>query len=90
MIELTGVSKMVTGKEKGAFIEVKKEMCKGCGLCATQCPKKLLTLNKKSLNKKGYHFVQFDDSKTNCIGCGMCYATCPDSAINVYKRKVKK
>jgi len=81
---------MVTGKAKGAYVEVIKDLCKGCGLCVGQCPLKLLTLNNKSLNKKGYHFVQFDDSKKNCIGCAMCYRTCPDHALQVYKRKVKK
>ena len=31
-----------------------EKMCKGCGLCVTACPKKIVHLSD-DLNKRGYH-----------------------------------
>lgn len=62
------------------------DRCKGCGLCVHMCPKKVLELNKKKLNKKGYtpsNPVRLDD----CIGCAICAMMCPDCAITVIKEK---
>lgn len=56
--------------------------CKGCNLCITACPQKILELNKDSINAKGYNPAHcFDMSK--CIGCAMCAIICPDSVIKV-------
>ncbi len=64
------------------YIEVDKEKCKGCGLCVSVCPKKVLKQGDK-INTKGYNYtIQF---KEGCIGCKMCAEMCPDVAITVYK-----
>lgn len=60
------------------------EKCKGCGLCTTACPKKIVEIQKKKRNAKGYQTAYCtDDSK--CIGCSMCATMCPDCAIIVEK-----
>ena len=30
-------------------------VCKGCGLCVTACPKKIVELDTSRLNAKGHH-----------------------------------
>ncbi|MCC8191604.1 MAG: 4Fe-4S binding protein [Ruminococcus sp.] len=58
------------------------ERCKGCALCTTACPKKIVEIQKEKRNSKGYYTaVCVDEQK--CIGCGMCYTMCPDCAIIV-------
>lgn len=58
-------------------ITVKLERCKGCGICAAFCPKKVLAVSVlgKIEIKNG------DD----CIACGQCELRCPDYAIFVDK-----
>lgn len=64
-------------------ITVNEDICKGCGLCATACPKKIISLSDK-LNKKGYHPATVIEME-KCIGCAMCATMCPDVAIKVEK-----
>lgn len=76
---------MATGYKKGelmAKIIFDEERCKGCGLCETACPKKLITLKKDSINAKGYHPANVTDESL-CIGCGSCAIMCPDAIITV-------
>lgn len=63
-------------------ITVDEELCKGCGLCTTACPQKIVALCAEKLNSKGYHpahAVEMD----KCTGCAMCALMCPDVAITV-------
>jgi len=67
-----------------AYIEIDKERCKGCGLCISVCPQKLIAFSE-DFNAKGYHPAELVDPEGKCIGCGFCYMTCPDTSIKVYK-----
>ena len=67
-----------------AKMTVDLNTCKGCGLCTEVCPKKIIFLDKKVLNGKGYHPAVVSDME-NCIGCAMCAIMCPDCAITVEK-----
>ncbi len=59
-----------------------EEICKGCGLCTTVCPKKIVEISKDKLNKKGYNPACVTDIE-KCIGCAFCAMICPDCAIEV-------
>lgn len=67
-----------------AKVTFNEERCKGCGLCVTACPKKILTLAKEKINAKGYHPAEVVDSNA-CIGCAFCATMCPDTVITVEK-----
>lgn len=63
-------------------IIINEDRCKGCGLCANACPKKIIALSKGKLNAKGYHPAELTDQE-KCIGCSSCAIMCPDVAIIV-------
>lgn len=63
---------------------IDEKICKGCGLCISVCPKKLLRLATEKMNDKGYNPAVLTDEAA-CIGCAMCGVICPDSAITVEK-----
>ena len=64
-------------------IELDGLRCKGCGLCTTACPGKLLALSDK-VNLQGYTVVRVENPD-KCTGCALCARLCPDLAILVYK-----
>ncbi|MGI6585935.1 MAG: 4Fe-4S dicluster domain-containing protein [Gracilibacteraceae bacterium] len=56
--------------------------CKGCELCTRVCPVKIVVMDTKRINSKGYHpaaVMEID----KCIGCANCAVMCPDTAIRV-------
>ena len=65
-----------------AKMTVNESRCKGCGLCVTACPKKIIALSKTRLNEKGLHPAEVIDMD-KCIGCAMCATMCPGVAITV-------
>ncbi len=65
-------------------ITIDEKLCKGCGLCANACPKRVILLSKTRMNANGY-FVAEAVNAQNCIGCAFCAVMCPDCAIEVEK-----
>lgn len=63
---------------------VLSEKCKGCGLCTTACPKRIVEIRKDSRNSKGYYTAGCMDQE-KCISCAMCAIICPDCAIEIRK-----
>lgn len=64
-------------------IEIDKELCKSCGMCAAVCPKKVI-VTSEGLNSAGNRYmVQIHEEQ--CTGCKFCAMMCPDSAISVYR-----
>ena len=51
-----------------ARLTFKEELCKGCGLCVTACPKKILAISKTKLNHKGHAPVELTKPE-ECVGC---------------------
>ena len=62
-------------KKKLKEIVINRDWCKGCGICVSFCPTKVLELDRadKSI------VVRPED----CICCRMCELRCPDLAIEV-------
>jgi len=65
-----------------AKLTIAENICKGCGLCITACPKGILALNTEKLNQKGYHPIMITDEE-KCIGCASCARMCPDVVFTV-------
>jgi len=59
-----------------------EDACKGCELCVSVCPVKIIELNKEKINEKGYSPAHVIDQE-KCIACGSCAIMCPDSVIKV-------
>lgn len=66
-----------------ALLTIDRETCKGCGLCADVCPRKILALSRE-INAKGYHPIAVTD-QSKCIACAFCARMCPDAVIKVEK-----
>jgi NAD-dependent dihydropyrimidine dehydrogenase PreA subunit len=61
--------------EESPLIVIRRDWCKGCGICAAFCPKKVLELDE---NEKAAVVRQ-----EQCTQCGLCERHCPDMAIEV-------
>ena len=64
-------------------IEIDEVRCKGCGICTTACPRKLIEISEK-VNIQGYT-TAVAPSLELCSGCALCAEICPDVAIAVFK-----
>ncbi len=60
-------------------IDIYRDWCKACGLCAGFCQKQVL-----ERDETGAPVVAHPDA---CIGCGWCELHCPDFAISVHPRR---
>ncbi len=58
-----------------------RDKCKGCEICVSFCPKKILTMSD-TVNNKGYHPADIID-QSQCIGCASCALMCPDCCITI-------
>ena len=67
-----------------AKVTINQDRCKGCGLCVSVCPRKVLALDTAKLNRKGYN-PSAPVRPEDCIGCAMCAMMCPDCVITVEK-----
>ena len=56
-------------------VKIRQEWCKGCGICAAFCPKKVL-----AVGADGKAHVVNEEA---CVNCGFCQPHCPDFAIVV-------
>ena len=65
-----------------AVLTFDKDRCKGCELCVAICPKHILALDEKTVNRKGYHPAALTDPE-QCVACASCARMCPDSVITV-------
>ncbi len=54
---------------------INKNWCKGCGICISFCPKKVLEVDKKG--------KVFAARAKDCICCKKCELMCPDFAIEI-------
>lgn len=69
-----------------ARVDFNEDRCKGCKLCTTVCPKKIVVMRTDRLNRKGFHPAGVSDADMEkCIGCAFCATICPDCVIEVEK-----
>lgn len=66
---------------KRYIVTIDHDRCKGCELCISVCPKKVLAMSPR-LNRRGQHFADVA-CQENCIGCAQCADMCPDTAIEI-------
>jgi len=69
--------------EMKGYIEIDQELCKGCQLCMSFCPKDVISPSNK-LNAGGYLPVSFNNGE-DCTGCAICAVVCPEVVIEVYR-----
>ncbi|HOA84480.1 MAG: ferredoxin family protein [Clostridiales bacterium] len=65
-------------------VTISADFCKGCGLCAAACPRKIVSLDERAMNKMGYRTASVV-APEKCSGCALCALICPDAAILVEK-----
>ena len=58
--------------------DIDESLCRGCGLCARDCPAKALEFERKS--REEFRLVLHHD---RCAYCGQCAASCEFGAIRV-------
>ena len=66
------------------IVKFREDKCKGCELCISSCPKKILGIRESAVNSMGYHPAGIIDPE-GCIGCANCAMMCPDGAISIAK-----
>ena len=64
-----------TKKKKTEDIVIRKDLCKGCGICVAFCPTHVLELGEDEKAE----VKRLED----CTACGLCEMRCPDIAIEV-------
>lgn len=70
-------------------ITIDKNLCKGCSLCVSVCPKNVIEISKTNMNAKGY-LVAEPVRNEDCINCKFCGQICPDMCIVVEKTVKEK
>ncbi len=66
-------------------IHISHDYCKGCSLCVSFCPKKVLDVSQE-LTRMGV-YPPFPRHPEKCTGCMICQNICPDFAIYVEEIK---
>ncbi len=65
------------------YIRINTELCKGCELCISFCPKKVISPGDRT-NAAGYTAALFN-ADGECTGCSTCAVVCPEVAIEVFR-----
>ncbi len=69
-----------TIKSRGT-VTIDTDVCKGCELCITACPPRVLSMSA-AVNHAGYRYPQLHPG---CTGCAACLMVCPDFVFEVFR-----
>ena len=72
---------MTTPRNSRGTLVIDVEKCKGCELCITACPPRVLVMSS-DINATGYRYPQLTPG---CTGCTACQMVCPDFVFTVYQ-----
>jgi 2-oxoglutarate ferredoxin oxidoreductase subunit delta len=67
-------------KSRGT-VTIDVDTCKGCELCITACPPRVLSMGTE-VNRLGYHYPELHPG---CTGCAACLMVCPDFCFEVFR-----
>ena len=59
-------------------LEIKADLCKGCGKCAKNCPREAIS---------GQPRMPYTIDNEKCIHCGACWGACPFGAIDAIEEE---
>ncbi|THB68623.1 MAG: 4Fe-4S dicluster domain-containing protein [Desulfovibrio sp.] len=65
---------MAATKKGLTTVAIYPDWCKGCGLCAAFCPKKVFEMDPVAGKARVVN-------EEECVNCGFCELHCPDFAI---------
>jgi 2-oxoglutarate ferredoxin oxidoreductase subunit delta len=66
-------------------IDLKREWCKGCGVCIEICPKDVFDRESK-ISSRGFREIVIRQPE-KCTGCMLCEMLCPDLVITIETEK---
>ncbi|HDI10575.1 MAG TPA: 4Fe-4S dicluster domain-containing protein [Euryarchaeota archaeon] len=65
-------------KSERFLVEVKREFCKGCGVCSLLCPMGVISMEFSDAKR-----IAVPSHQERCTGCRYCEEICPDFAISI-------
>lgn len=68
-----------TGNWRAERPEIRKDLCKRCGICTDVCPDSAIHAVAEQGHDKPAYLIDYD----YCKGCGMCAYECPADAIAI-------
>jgi len=81
----TGALLPLTVEEKHVFIlgqaHVESANCIGCGLCASRCPRRAISMVVRPSTEPGSGLMVARVNSSACIGCGACEYICPATPV---------